>query len=147
MVAAEREQIIETIEEVNQFRDLGLWNRLEGHLSDTVYVDDEALTRELPGKRTAHELVNSWRRELKSYFYATKHTVTALRIKPKNEREATATTPTTIKYFITDSGNRYVLTVIGTYTYNLVRRAGKWRIGELKFDMRNQTLRQLGVTA
>lgn len=140
-------QIKETITELNQYRDLGLWHRLEEYFTETPYVDDQALTKEVPGIKHVKHVINSWRRELKSYFYATRHSIKALSVNLINKKEASATTDTTGQYFITDRGNRYVLTVIGTYTYKLVKKAGKWKVGQIKFEMKEQFLRPVGVTS
>lgn len=140
-------QIKETITELNQYRDLGLWHRLEEYFTETPYVDDQALTKEVPGIKHVKHVINSWRRELKSYFYATRHNIKALSVNLISKKEASATTDTTGQYFITDRGNRYVLTVMGTYTYKLVKKAGKWKIGQIKFEMKEQFLRPVGAPA
>jgi hypothetical protein len=141
----DKELIKETITSVNQFRDFGMWERLEGYFIDVPYVDDEDLTKEMPGLKSVKHLINTWRKELKTYFYATRHSVKSLRIKQTNKKEANVVTETDGQYFITDKGDRYVLTVRGTYSYKLVKRAGIWKIGQIRFSLKEQNLRPIGA--
>lgn len=147
MVVDDTAQIKEAITELNQYRDLGLWDRLEKYFIETPYVDDSALTKEVPGIKHVKHVVNNWRRELKSYFYATRHNIRGLNVNLLNKKEAQASTDTTGQYFITDRGNRYVLTVMGTYNYKLVKKAGQWKIGQIQFEMKDQFLRPVGAPA
>jgi hypothetical protein len=68
-----------------------------------------------------------------------------LRIKQTNKKEANVVTETDGQYFITDKGDRYVLTVKGTYNYKLVKRAGIWKIGQIRFSLKEQNLRPIGA--
>ncbi len=145
MVVDDTAQIKETITELNQYRDLGFWAKVEDFFTEMPYVDDQALTKELPGIKHVKHVINNWRRELKSYFYATRHNIRELSVSLSGKKEATAKSETTGQYFITDRGNRYVLTVIGTYTYKLVKKAGRWKIGQIHFEMKEQFLRPVGM--
>lgn len=146
MLESDKELIKSAINEVNQYRDLGMWGKLEEYFVDTPYVDDSAITKERPGLRHIKQLINSWRRELTTYFYATRHIVDRLKVKLTNRHEAIATTETTGKYFIAEGGRRYVLTVVCTYTYKLIKKAGAWKIGQVKVELKNQSLKPVGLT-
>ncbi len=138
-------QIKETIESVHRYRDHAMWDKIEDHFISAPFVDDNALTSDQPGIRKVADIISGWRNELRSYFYATRHRIQSTKVSVKNAKEATAVSPIMGQYFITDRGERYVLTVDGTYYYNLVKRAGKWKIGELKFIMKNQSLKPIGA--
>lgn len=138
-------QIKDTIESLHRYRDHAMWDKLEDHFISAPFVDDNALTSDQPGIRKTGDIISGWRNELRSYFYATRHRIQSTKVSLKSAKEATAIAPVMGQYFITDRGERYVLTVDGTYYYNFVKRAGKWKIGELKFTLKNQSLKPIGA--
>ncbi len=138
-------QIKDTIESLHRYRDHAMWDKIEDHFTSAPFIDDAALTNDSPGIKKVSDIISGWKSELRSYFYATRHRIRSTKVSLKNSREATAVAPVMGQYFITDRGERYVLTVDGTYHYNLVKRAGKWKIGELKFTLKNQTFKPIGA--
>jgi len=139
------EQIIDTVESVHRYRDHAMWDKLTDYFVDKPFIDDLELTKEQPGIRSIKELVSSWRHELRSYFYATRHRVKSMTVQLSNSKEASATGPVMGQYFLSDKGQRYVLTVDGTYHYQLVKKSGKWKIGQLTFKLKSQSLKLIGL--
>ena len=144
-VINDKDQIKEAVESVHRYRDHAMWDKIEDYFVEKPFINDSELTKEQPGIRHIKELVSSWRRELRSYFYATRHKITSMSIKLNGNKEATAISPIMGQYFLNDRGQRYVLTVDGTYNYQLVKKSGKWKIGKVEFKLKNQSLKQIGV--
>lgn len=140
----DKEQIREAVESVHRYRDHAMWDKIGDYFVEKPFVNDAELTKEAPGVRHVRELVSGWRRELRNYFYATRHRIKSLNVKLQNNKEATVVSPVMGQYFLNDHGQRYVLTVDGTYRYQLVKRSGKWKIDELTFKLKNQSLKTIG---
>ena len=141
----DKEQIKETLENVHRYRDHAMWEKIGDYFVEKPYIDDTELTKEQPGKRHIRELISGWKRELRSYFYATRHRIQSMTIRIKGSKEAEADSPIMGQYFLNDRGQRYVLTIDGTYHYRLVKKSGKWKIGEVEFKLKNQSLKQIGL--
>jgi hypothetical protein len=137
--------IKDTIESVHRYRDHAMWEKIEDQFTQAPFVDDKALTSDQPGVKKAVDIISGWKGELRNYFYATRHRIRSTRVSLKNAKEASAVSPILGQYFITDRGERYVLSIEGTYNYDLVKRAGKWKIGSLSFKLKNQSLRPIGA--
>jgi hypothetical protein len=141
----DKELIKETVENVHRYRDHAMWDKINDYFVEKPYIDDAALTKEAAGVRSVKEIISNWRRELRSYFYATRHRVTSITVRLKNPKEAHASSPVMGQYFLNDRGQRYVLTVAGTYSYELYKRSGKWKIGSVRFKLKDQSLKQIGL--
>jgi SnoaL-like domain len=141
----DKQQITDLVASVAQYRDLGLWTKLESFFVSEPYINDTSLTKEEPGKRPIRLIIDSWRRELKNYFYATRHTVKNMRINISGKKAAEARSLTEARFFILDGGIRYMQTVVGTYTYKFVKKAGDWKIGQIEFTLLNQSLSVIGA--
>jgi len=139
----DKEQIKDTVESVHRYRDHAMWERVEDFFVANPYVDDSEITKELPGIRSVKDLVASWRRELKSYFYATRHKIQSMRIFLNGSKEAQVSTPVLGQYFLTDRGERFVLTINGIYRYDLVKKGDKWKIKRTEFKLKDQSLKSL----
>lgn len=137
--------ITEAVESVHRYRDHAMWDKLTDYFIETPYVNDTELTKEAPGLRNIKVLIANWRNELRSYFYATRHRIQSMTIKQKNSKEAEVISPVMGQYFVNDRGNRYVLNVEGTYTYEMIKKSGKWKIGSFKFMLRKQELKAIGL--
>lgn len=140
----DKKLIIDMLESVHRYRDHAMWEKITDYFVEKPYIDDTELTKELPGIRHVKELIANWRHELRSYFYATRHKISSLKVKLNGKRQASATSQVIGQYFINDRGTRYVLNVDGTYEYELVKKSGKWKIGNLRFILRRQELKQIG---
>jgi SnoaL-like domain len=141
----DHQEITELVASLAQYRDLGMWTKLENFFIPEPFINDTSLTKEAAGKRPIRLVIDSWRRELKNYFYATRHTVKNMRIKLSGKKSAEAQSLTEARFFILDGGMRYMQTVVGTYTYKLVKKAGTWKIGHIEFHMLGQNLSVIGA--
>ncbi len=141
----DRQDIKDALESVHRYRDHAMWDKISDYFVDKPYVDDIELTQEAPGIKSIKELISNWRHELRSYFYATRHRIQSMRVKMLGAKEASASSVVKGQYFINDRGVRYVLNVDGTYEYSLVKKAGKWKIGTLKFILKRQELKEIGL--
>jgi hypothetical protein len=141
----DKDEIKEALESVHRYRDHAMWDKISDYFVDKPYVDDLELTKEAPGIRSIKDLVSNWKYELRSYFYATRHKIQSVSVSLLGNKQASASSEVKGQYFINDRGVRYVLSVDGTYEYSLVKKAGRWKIGELTFKLKNQSLKQLGL--
>lgn len=141
----DKQQILETVESVHRYRDHAMWDKISDYFVERPYIDDIELTKEKPGIKHIKDLIGNWRNELRNYFYATRHKVQTMRIRLVGTKEASVASEVKGQYFINDRGVRYVLNVDGTYEYNLVKKSGRWKIGGLKFVLRNQELKEIGL--
>jgi hypothetical protein len=141
----DEDQIKETVENVHRYRDHAMWDKITDYFIDKPYIDDTELTSEAAGQKSIKELIANWRNELRSYFYATRHRVQSMSVSLDGKKHARATSPIKTQFFLSDKGLRYVLDVEGTYHYDLVKKSGRWKIGELTFRLKNQTLKQIGL--
>lgn len=139
------QQIEEAVESVHRYRDHAMWDKLTDYFVENPYIDDIELTRELPGIRHIKDLIGNWKNELRNYFYATRHKVKSMQVSILGSREARVDSAVKGQYFINDRGVRYVLDVDGTYEYSLVKKSGKWKIGSLRFILKKQNLKQIGL--
>ncbi len=143
MYTSDREQIKEVVEKVGQLRDYRQWDKLADCFVEKPMVDTQSLSGEPPEQVTKTNLITSWRRELSSYYYATKRLIKRMAVSVRG-KQATATSAIEDAHFIIDRGDRYVWTVSGTNEYELVKSGGVWKISSLKFKLKNQELRPLG---
>jgi SnoaL-like domain len=144
-ITTDKDDIKDVVEKVHRYRDHAMWDKIEDYFVVSPYVDDSEMTSDAAGFKKATELVSNWRAELRNYFYATRHKIDSMRISQQNSKEATAQSSVMGQYFINDRGTRYVLNVDGVYQYDLVKRAGKWKIGGLKFKLKDQILKPIGL--
>ncbi len=142
---SDKDQIKEAVESVHRYRDHAMWDKITDYFVDKPFVDDAELTKEQPGFKSIKEIISNWKHELKSYFYATRHKIQSLKISVKGSRQAEVESPILGQYFLSDRGNRYVLTVNGTYRYELVKKSGHWKIGKVEFKLNDQNLKQIGI--
>lgn len=141
----DKEMIVEAVESVHRYRDHAMWDKITDYFVEKPYIDDIELTKEKPGIKHIKNLVGNWRNELRSYFYATRHRIESMRVRVLGSKEAKVASDVHGQYFINDRGVRYVLNVDGTYEYSLVKKSGRWKIGELKFVLKRQNLKQIGL--
>jgi hypothetical protein len=140
----DKQLIEETVESVHRYRDHAMWDKISDYFVERPYIDDIELTKEKPGIKHIREFIGSWKNELRNYFYATRHRVQSMSVMFLGNKQATVESEVKGQYFINDKGVRYVLNVDGTYEYNLVKKSGRWKIGELKFNLKKQELKEIG---
>ena len=145
---SDKEQITDIITNVSLFQDLKQWERLENFFVKRPFVDNKALSGEMPAIVLKKHLIDGWRREIGSYFYATRHFVRRLAVRMVSSRRAKVSTSVEHVHYVADRGDRYAWTVRGTIDYILVKTStGSWKISQMIFRISDQTVRPLGIAA
>ncbi len=144
----DKEQIKDIVARVAMLQDLKQWERLELYFVKKPFVDNKALSGEMPAAISKKHLIDGWRREIGSYFYATRHFIRRLAVRMLNSRRARVKTSVENMHFVADRGERYVWTVRGTIDYILVKTTNDtWKISQMIFRLQDQAVRPLGMTA
>lgn len=142
----DKEQIKDVVNSVAQLQDQKQWERLEEYFVKNPFVDNKSISGELPALIPKKRLIDSWRREIGSYFYSTRHFIRRLAVRMLNSRRAKVSTTVEHIHYVADRGERYAWTVRGTIDYILVKSAnGTWRISQMIFKLQDQAVRPLGV--
>ena len=145
---SDKELIKDVVTSVAQLQDLKQWERLEGYFVEKPFVDTKELSGEMPAIMTKKRLIDSWRREVGSYFYATRHFIRRLVVKMQNSRRARVTTSVEHVHYVADRGERYAWTVRGTVEYIVVKTSsGSWKISQMIFKIQDQAVRPVGAIA
>jgi hypothetical protein len=142
----DKEQIKDIVNSVAMLQDLKQWERLENYFVKKPFVDIKSLSGETPAVISKKRLIDSWRKEIGSYFYATRHFIRNLGVRMLSSRRARVTTNVENVHYVADRGDRYVWTVKGTVEYILVKTAnGTWKISQMIFKLQDQAVRPLGA--
>lgn len=142
----DKDIIREVVNKVNELQDLKQWERLENYFVEKPFVDNKALSGEMPAIMSKKRLIESWRRELGVYFYATRHFVRRLAVRMQNSKKARVTTNVEHVHYVADKGERYAWTVKGTIDYILVKTSSDhWKISQMIFKMQDQIVRPVGA--
>jgi hypothetical protein len=144
----DKEQIKDIVSSVAMLQDMKQWERLENYFVKKPFVDIKSLSGETPAVISKKRLIDSWRKEIGSYFYATRHFIRKLGVRMLSSRRAKVTTSVENVHYVADRGDRYVWTVKGTVEYILVKTAnGTWKISQMIFKLQDQAVRPLGTAA
>jgi hypothetical protein len=144
----DKEQIREIVNSVAMLQDMKQWERLENYFVKKPFIDIKSLSGETPAVISKKRLIDSWRKEIGSYFYATRHFIRKLGVRMLSSRRARVTTAVENVHYVADRGDRYVWTVKGTVEYILVKTAnGTWKISQMIFKLQDQAVRPLGAIA
>lgn len=144
----DKELIREIVTQVAQLQDMKQWERLEDYFVKKPFIDNKALSGEMPAIIPKKRLIDSWRREIGSYFYATRHFIRRLVVRMVSSRRAKVSTSVEHLHYVADRGDRYVWTVRGTIDYILVKTStGSWKISQMIFRLQDQAVRPIGLAA
>jgi hypothetical protein len=142
----DKDQIKDVVTHVAMLQDMKQWERLEEYFVTKPFVDNKALSGEMPAVIPKHRLIDSWRREIGSYFYATRHFIKKLAVRMVNSKRARVSTSVENVHYVADRGERYAWTVRGTVEYILVKTAnGSWKISQMIFRLQDQAVRPVGA--
>lgn len=140
----DKEQIREVVSNVALLQDLKQWERLENYFVKKPFVDNKSLSGETPAVIPKKRLIDGWRKEIGSYFYATRHFIRRSAVRMLNSRRAKVTTSVENVHYVADRGERYAWTVRGTVEYILVKTSnGTWKISQMIFRLQDQAVRPL----
>jgi hypothetical protein len=142
----DKDQIKDVVTHVAMLQDMKQWERLEEYFVTKPFVDNKALSGEMPAVIPKHRLIDGWRREIGSYFYATRHFIKKLAVRMVNSKRARVSTSVENVHYVADRGERYAWTVRGTVEYILVKTAnGTWKISQMIFRLQDQAVRPVGA--
>ncbi len=142
----DKELIKEVVTSVAQLQDMKQWERLENYFVKKPFVDNKALSGETPSVVPKKRLIDSWRREIGSYFYATRHFIRRLAVRMVNSRRAKVSTAVEHVHYVADRGERYAWTVRGSIDYILIKTTtGSWKISQMIFRLQDQAVRPITV--
>ncbi|OGL35226.1 hypothetical protein A3F65_04265 [Candidatus Saccharibacteria bacterium RIFCSPHIGHO2_12_FULL_47_16b] len=142
----DKQQIKEVVTSVAQLQDLKQWERLESYFVREPFVDSKSINGEMPAQVPKKRLIDSWRREIGTYFYATRHFIKKLAVRMLNSRRAKVSTIVEHVHYVADRGDHYAWTVRGTIDYMLIKTtAGTWKISQMIFRMSDQAVRPLAA--
>ena len=140
----DKDQIREIVTSVAQLQDMKQWERLEDYFVRKPFVDNKALSGETPAVISKKRLIDSWRKEIGSYFYATRHFIRRLAVRMLNSRRAKVTTNVEHIHYVADRGDRYAWTVRGPIDYILIKTPnGTWKISQMIFRLHDQAVRPI----
>lgn len=143
---SDKEQIKEIVNNVAQLQDMKQWERLEYYFVKKPFVDNKSISGEMPAMIPKKRLIDGWRREIGSYFYATRHFIKRLAVRMVSSRRAKVSTSVEHVHYVADRGDRYVWTVRGTIDYILIKTSnGTWKISQMVFRLQDQAVRPLGA--
>ena len=142
----DKEQIKDVVTSVAQLQDMKQWERLEGYFVRKPFVDNKQLSGETPAVIPKKRLIDSWRREIGNYFYATRHFIRRLGVRMISSRRAKVRTTVEHVHYVADRGNRYAWTVRGSIDYILVKTTnGTWKISQMIFKLHDQAVRPISA--
>jgi hypothetical protein len=143
---SDKEQIKELVQSVAKYQDMKQWEKLQDCFVRKPFIDNKALNGEIPAVVPKSRLIDSWSREIGSYFYATRHFIKRLAVRMVSSRRARVVTSVENVHYVADRGERYAWTVRGTVEYILVKSAnGTWKISQMIFKMQDQMVRPVGL--
>ena len=144
----DKEQIKDIITSLSLLQDMKQWERLERFFVKCPFIDNKALNGEMPAVIPKHRLIEDWRKEIGSYFYATRHFVRRLAVRMLNSRRARVTTAVEHVHYVADRGDRYAWTVRGSIEYILIKTTGgSWKISQMIFRLKDQAVRPISAAA
>jgi hypothetical protein len=144
----DKEQIKDIVSNVALMQDMKQWERLEDYFVKNPFVDNKALSGEMPAVIPKKRLIDGWRREIGSYFYATRHFIKRQAVRMVSSRRAKVTTSVEHMHYVADRGDRYVWAVRGTIDYILIKTTnGTWKISQMIFKLQDQAVRPIGAAA
>jgi hypothetical protein len=145
---SDKEQIKEIVTTVASLQDLRRWEQLEEYFVKNPFVDNKSITGEMPSLVPRRRLIDSWRREIGSYFYSTRHFINRLAVRMISSRRARVSTSVENMHYVADRGERYVWTVRGSIDYIMVKTSsGSWKISQMIFRLSDQAVRPIGLPA
>ena len=124
------------------------WEKLEDFFVRKPFVDTKSLSGEVPAVIPKSRLIDSWRREIGSYFYSTRHFIRRVAVRMVSSRRARVVTSVENVHYVADRGERYAWTVRGTVEYMLIKTAnGTWKISQMIFKLQDQVVRPVGLAS
>ena len=142
----DKQQIKQIVTDVARLQDMKQWEKLENYFVKKPFVDNKSFSGEMPAMIPKKRLIDGWRKEIGSYFYATRHFIPKLAVRMLNSRRAKVSTSVEHVHYVADRGDRYAWTVRGTIDYILIKTTnGTWKISQMIFKLQDQAVRPIGA--
>ncbi len=140
----EKEVIKDVINDVGRLTDMKQWERLEQLFIGSPVIDTKLLTGEQASQTDRKNFISDLKQEMSKYFAGTRHKMKTFAVEVQG-RKAEAYAIINRSHFIVEGTGRYVWQVSAAYTFELVKRAGQWRIAKLHLKPLNQSLLPMAV--
>lgn len=137
--------IRELIKEVMTYRDQGQWEKLEQYFTEKPFIDDQALTQQLPSERTSSSAIYNWRRIVRDLYYSARHKVGQTNIERTGRKEVAAESEVEARYYTAKGNTRYVMKMNGVYKYTFRKVAGRWKIADMRLKVLNKSLEPISI--
>ncbi len=135
----EKEVIKDVINDVGRLTDMKQWERLEQLFIGSPLIDTKLLTGESPSQTDRKNFIADLKQEMSKYFAGTRHKMKTFAVDISGRR-AKVHTIINRSHFIVEGTGRYVWQVSSAYTFELIKRAGQWRIAKLQLRPLDQSL-------
>ena len=103
----DKDQIKDVVNSVAHLQDMKQWERLEDYFVKKPFVDNRSISGEMPSTISKKRLIDGWRKEIGSYFYATRHFIRRLAVRMLNSRRAKVSTSVEHVHYVADRGDRF----------------------------------------
>jgi len=145
MSSAVTSHISELIAQVLEYRDQGQWEKLEQYFTEKPFIDDEALTSQVPSTRTSSSAIYNWRRIVRDLYYSARHKIGKMKIERTGRKEVEAESEVEARYYTAKGNTRYVLKLSGVYKYTFRKVAGRWKIADMRLSVLSRSLEPIGA--
>jgi len=146
MSSAVQTHITELIHQVLLYQDQGQWDKLEQYFVEKPFIDDEALTDQLPGQRPSSMAIYNWRRIVRDLYYSAKQKVIGgMKIERTGKKEVEAESEVEARYYTAKGNTRYVMKMSGVYKYTFKKVAGRWKIADMRLTVLKKTFEPIGA--
>jgi SnoaL-like domain len=146
MSSAVTTHISELIQQVLLYQDQGQWEKLALLFVENPYIDDQALTDQLPSERSSSAAIYNWRRIVRDLYYSAKHkAVGVMKIERTGKKEVEAESEVEARYYTAKGNTRYVMKMRGVYKYTFKKVAGRWKIADMRLSVLSRSLEPIGA--
>lgn len=140
----DKQQIKDIVTSVSELQDMKQWEKLEEFFVKQPFIDNHSINGEIASLIPKKRLIEGWRKEIGTYFYATRHFINRLVVRMINSKRARVSTLVEHVHYVADRGERYAWTVRGSIEYILVKTSnGTWKISQMIFKVTDQAVRPL----
>jgi len=131
---ADKDAIIETINQLFIGTDQKDWERVTGLFAPSVLFDMTSLTGGSPVTMTPRQIVEGWDNGLKTLKAV--HHQSGNFIVTLNGNQADAFCYATATHYLPTKSGRNVRTFVGSYDFHLEKKDGVWWINKFKFNLK-----------
>ena len=130
----EKDQIIDTINQLFIATDNRDWPAVRGCLADTVLLDMTSLTGGSPSKLTGEQVAEGWKQGLRA-IEAMHHQAGNYRVEVQGD-QATAFCYGIASHYRSTRSGRNTRVFVGSYDFHLLRIESRWQIDSFRFNLK-----------